>query len=199
MRSFSPCNGPAKNSSAKVACVSKNLTLFVFTFATVYLFYCFNELNNCITACPFKGFGMAKHFLTQKRIRILFIKSRTSRPTRDFLWPYRLRLRIMPLQSISNMMRNIQEVSFFQTKSRNRILTLVCRNKTKPEFSLSVGGGSVIFFLKVRVMRILRIFKLVRHFAGLQSLFYTLQQAYQVCSKFHGKLYVKIMLLPMPF
>ena len=30
-------------------------------------------------------------------------------------------------------------------------------------------------------MRILRIFKLVRHFAGLQSLFYTLQQAYQVC------------------
>ena len=29
-------------------------------------------------------------------------------------------------------------------------------------------------------MRILRIFKLVRHFAGLQSLFYTLQQAYQV-------------------
>ena len=33
----------------------------------------------------------------------------------------------------------------------------------------------------VRVMRILRIFKLVRHFAGLQSLFYTLQQAYKVC------------------
>ena len=28
-------------------------------------------------------------------------------------------------------------------------------------------------------MRILRIFKLVRHFAGLQSLFHTLQQAYQ--------------------
>ena len=28
----------------------------------------------------------------------------------------------------------------FQTKSRNRILTLVCRNKTKPEFSLRVGG-----------------------------------------------------------
>ena len=33
---------------------------------------------------------------------------------------------------------------------------------------------------QVRVMRILRIFKLVRHFAGLQSLFYTLQQAYKV-------------------
>ena len=28
-------------------------------------------------------------------------------------------------------------------------------------------------------MRILRIYKLVRHFAGLQSLFYTLQQAYK--------------------
>ena len=28
----------------------------------------------------------------------------------------------------------------------------------------------------VRVMRIMRVFKLVRHFAGLQSLAYTLQQ-----------------------
>ena len=35
----------------------------------------------------------------------------------------------------------------------------------------------------IRVMRILRIFKLVRHFAGLQSLFYTLQQAYKVTSR----------------
>ena len=33
--------------------------------------------------------------------------------------------------------------------------------------------------IQVRVMRILRIFKLVRHFAGLQSLIFTLQQAYQ--------------------
>ena len=32
----------------------------------------------------------------------------------------------------------------------------------------------------IRIMRILRIFKLVRHFAGLQSLIHTLQQAYQV-------------------
>ena len=32
----------------------------------------------------------------------------------------------------------------------------------------------------VRVMRILRVLKLVRHFAGLQSIFSTLQQAYQV-------------------
>ena len=31
----------------------------------------------------------------------------------------------------------------------------------------------------VRVMRILRIFKLVRHFAGLQSLLYTLKQVNQ--------------------
>ena len=31
----------------------------------------------------------------------------------------------------------------------------------------------------VRVMRIMRIFKLVRHFAGLQSLLYTLKQAYK--------------------
>ena len=32
----------------------------------------------------------------------------------------------------------------------------------------------------IRVMRILRVFKLVRHFAGLQSIFMTLQMAYQV-------------------
>ena len=31
----------------------------------------------------------------------------------------------------------------------------------------------------VRVMRIMRIFKLVRHFAGLQSLIYTLNQVRQ--------------------
>ena len=31
----------------------------------------------------------------------------------------------------------------------------------------------------VRVMRIMRVFKMVRHFAGLQSLIYTLQQAYK--------------------
>ena len=31
----------------------------------------------------------------------------------------------------------------------------------------------------VRVMRVMRIFKLVRHFAGLQSLIYTLNQAYK--------------------
>lgn len=41
---------------------------------------------------------------------------------------------------------------------------------------------------QVRVMRILRIFKLVRHFAGLQSLFYTLQQAYQVTLDLKGRL-----------
>ncbi len=35
-------------------------------------------------------------------------------------------------------------------------------------------------FALMQVMRILRIYKLVRHFAGLQSLFYTLQQAYKV-------------------
>ena len=34
----------------------------------------------------------------------------------------------------------------FQTKSRNRILTLVCRNKTKPEFSLSVDVVDQWFF-----------------------------------------------------
>ena len=37
--------------------------------------------------------------------------------------------------------------------------------------------GKIIRLIKV--MRILRVYKLVRHFAGLQSLFYTLQQAYK--------------------
>ena len=47
---------------------------------------------------------------------------------------------------------------------------------------------------QVRVMRILRIFKLVRHFAGLQSLFYTLQQAYQVTLDLKGRLMWKAFL-----
>ena len=36
---------------------------------------------------------------------------------------------------------------------------------------------------QVRFMRILRIYKLVRHFAGLQSLLHTLQQAYKVAKE----------------
>ena len=38
-------------------------------------------------------------------------------------------------------------------------------------------AGKIIRLL--RIMRIMRIFKMVRHFAGLQSLVYTLQQAYK--------------------
>ena len=45
------------------------------------------------------------------------------------------------------------------------------------DFEIIGKTGKIIRL--VRVMRILRVFKLVRHFAGLQSLFYTLQQAYQ--------------------
>ena len=42
------------------------------------------------------------------------------------------------------------------------------------------GEEMTMFHLaQVRVMRIMRIFKLVRHFAGLQSLIYTLNQAYK--------------------
>ena len=41
-----------------------------------------------------------------------------------------------------------------------------------------IGKAGKIIRL-IRIMRILRIFKLVRHFAGLQSLIHTLQQAYQ--------------------
>ena len=43
-------------------------------------------------------------------------------------------------------------------------------------FSFLLSGKIVRL---VRVMRIMRIFKLVRHFAGLQSLIYTLNQAYK--------------------
>ena len=45
------------------------------------------------------------------------------------------------------------------------------------DFQIIGKTGKIIRL--VRVMRILRIFKLVRHFAGLQSLIFTLQQAYQ--------------------
>ena len=45
------------------------------------------------------------------------------------------------------------------------------------DFEIIGKAGKIIRL--IRVMRILRIFKLVRHFAGLQSLLYTLQQAYQ--------------------
>ena len=45
------------------------------------------------------------------------------------------------------------------------------------DFQIVGKTGKIIRL--VRVMRILRIFKLVRHFAGLQSLIFTLQQAYQ--------------------
>ena len=41
-----------------------------------------------------------------------------------------------------------------------------------------IGKAGKIIRL-VRIMRIMRIFKMVRHFAGLQSLVYTLQQAYK--------------------
>lgn len=45
------------------------------------------------------------------------------------------------------------------------------------DFELIGKAGKIIRLVKV--MRILRIYKLVRHFAGLQSLFCTLQQAYK--------------------
>ena len=45
------------------------------------------------------------------------------------------------------------------------------------DFEIVGKTGKIIRL--IRVMRILRVFKLVRHFAGLQSLFYTLKQAYK--------------------
>ena len=44
---------------------------------------------------------------------------------------------------------------------------------------LAIMGKAGKIIRLVRVMRIMRIFKLVRHFAGLQSLIYTLNQAYK--------------------
>ena len=45
------------------------------------------------------------------------------------------------------------------------------------DFEIMGKAGKIVRL--VRVMRVMRIFKLVRHFAGLQSLIYTLQQAYR--------------------
>ena len=45
----------------------------------------------------------------------------------------------------------------------------------------------------VRVMRVMRIFKLVRHFAGLQSLIYTLNQA-TIYLSIHLSIYLSILI-----
>ena len=45
------------------------------------------------------------------------------------------------------------------------------------DYRIIAKAGKIIRL--TRVLRILRIFKLVRHFAGLQSLFYTVKQAYK--------------------
>ena len=46
------------------------------------------------------------------------------------------------------------------------------------DFEIIGKAGKIVRL--VRIMRILRIYKLVRHFAGLQSLLFTLKQAYKV-------------------
>ena len=45
------------------------------------------------------------------------------------------------------------------------------------DFEIIGKAGKIVRL--VRIMRILRIYKLVRHFAGLQSLLFTLKQAYK--------------------
>ena len=45
------------------------------------------------------------------------------------------------------------------------------------DFEIMGKAGKIVRL--VRVMRVMRIFKLVRHFAGLQSLIYTLNQVFQ--------------------
>ena len=51
------------------------------------------------------------------------------------------------------------------------------RNCLMQDFEIMGKAGKIVRL--VRVMRVMRIFKLVRHFAGLQSLIYTLNQAYK--------------------
>ena len=45
------------------------------------------------------------------------------------------------------------------------------------DFEIMGKAGKIVRL--VRVMRVMRIFKLVRHFAGLQSLIYTLNQVFE--------------------
>ena len=56
-----------------------------------------------------------------------------------------------------------------------RVSYLVIKFEKKFNVSKIIGKAGKVIRL-VRVMRIMRVFKLVRHFAGLQSLAYTLQQ-----------------------
>ena len=60
----------------------------------------------------------------------------------------------------------VRLVRFVPTSTRYCVLMLYFINRTIP-------------FCVFRIMRILRIFKMVRHFVGLQSLVYTLHQAYK--------------------
>ena len=60
----------------------------------------------------------------------------------------------------------VRLVRFVQTSTRYCVLMLYFINRLIP-------------FCVFRIMRILRIFKMVRHFVGLQSLVYTLHQAYK--------------------
>jgi hypothetical protein len=87
-------------------------------------------------------------------------------------------------------MRNNKKVPFFRFQAKqfslrfhlfrfrikNEHRTLLTR-RVLTIITLRCAGKTGKMIRLVRVMRILRIFKLVRHFAGLQSLFYTLQQA----------------------
>lgn len=59
------------------------------------------------------------------------------------------------------------------------ILPYVVSSLIESMQDLQILGKAGKIMRLVRVMRILRIFKLVRHFAGLQSLIYTLKQAYK--------------------
>ena len=57
-----------------------------------------------------------------------------------------------------------------------RVSYLMIEFEKKSKNVLKIIGKAGKVIRLVRVMRIMRVFKLVRHFAGLQSLAYTLQQ-----------------------
>ena len=83
-------------------------------------------------------------------------------------------LAIIPL-FLTILLESIKDLAIMG-KAGNKSFDMICtlHLRVRPE---SVTTGKIIRL--VRVMRIMRIFKLVRHFAGLQSLIYTLNQAYK--------------------
>ena len=114
------------------------------------------------------------NFLTNicQNVRIRAQMARTSVKNKYWLLNNIYRLLVCPLKwkFLSDKMNMIDLIAVLPFYLSAIIVGL-------EDLQVIAKAGKIIRLL--RIMRILRIFKMVRHFAGLQSLVYTLQQAYR--------------------